>query len=93
MTDEPTINVRVEHPAATGSRREMLPKPEGMSRQTHRRAYKRACAIAKVDPQFARPTDKRERRRLRKQLGRLRYDATPRGSQNRSSKVRYLNLP
>ena len=79
---------------ATTSSAAMLPRPEGMSRQVHRRLYRLACQAVGIEPQLARPTDKKEARRLRKQLGRLDNDRAPRGTdRNRSHKVRYLNLP
>lgn len=63
----------------TDSNGNMLPRPEGMSRQTHRRLYREACRVARIEPQFARPTNKKQRRAARKQINRVWNDKPPRG--------------
>lgn len=52
---------------------QMLARPEGMSRQVHRRLYREACRIAGVDHRGygrGRPSDKAERRRERRAVNR-----------------------
>lgn len=83
IPDEPTP----PRPSRTAPMHDMLPRPEGMSRQVHRRLYRFACAYQKVEPRFARPTDRKQQRRLRKQVLRNVHDATPRGAQNSSAKT------
>lgn len=70
----------------------MLPRPEGMSRPVHRKLYRFACRYHQAEPQFARPTDRKQARKLRNQVLRNRHDPAPRGKHNRSPKAAYVRL-
>lgn len=74
---------------------DMLPRPEGMSRQVHRRLYRFACKQVGVKPKFARPNGKKLDRAARKLGERLRNDKLPRGAVRngrRNTSAKWSNL-
>jgi hypothetical protein len=93
MTDQPepgVVDIKVDRTAKSDMNNEPLPRPDAMSRQVHRRLYREACRVHKVEPKFARPQGKKLERVARKQAMRYQNDARPRGV-NRNTSAKWIN--